>query len=186
MRDTERERQRHRQRRSRLHAGSLMWDLIPGLQDHALGWRQALNRCATQGSLDLFFLKREGTSFKGGIIKLMGLLNFNVASRKVISLWLLWYEAFNILHLQVRFFFFLSFIYLFMRDTQREAETQAEGEAGSMQGAQHGTRFPVSRMRPWAEGSAKSLSYPGCPRFRFYNVYKSGSEDIFNLITIKG
>ena len=28
-----------------------MWDLIPGLQDRALGQRQALNRCATQGSL---------------------------------------------------------------------------------------------------------------------------------------
>ena len=32
MRDTGRERSRGR---SRLHAGSLMWDLIPGLQDHA-------------------------------------------------------------------------------------------------------------------------------------------------------
>ena len=34
-------------------------------------------------------------------------------------------------------FFFLKkyFIYLFMRDTETEAETQAEGEAGSMQGA---------------------------------------------------
>ena len=31
--------------------------------------------------------------------------------------------------------FFLDFIYLFMTDTQREAETQAEGEAGSMQDA---------------------------------------------------
>ena len=31
-------------KRSRLHAGSLTWDLIPGLQDHALGERQALNR----------------------------------------------------------------------------------------------------------------------------------------------
>ena len=30
--------------------------------------------------------------------------------------------------------FFKDFIYLFLRDTQREAETQAEGEAGSMQG----------------------------------------------------
>ena len=29
--------------------------------------------------------------------------------------------------------FFL--IYLFMRDTEREAETQAEGEAGSLRGA---------------------------------------------------
>ena len=32
-------------------------------------------------------------------------------------------------------FYFLDFIYLFMRDTQREGETQAEGEVGSMQGA---------------------------------------------------
>ena len=32
MRDREREVQG-----SRLHAGSLTWDLIPGLQDHALG-----------------------------------------------------------------------------------------------------------------------------------------------------
>ena len=36
--------------RSRLHAVSLTWDLILGLQDHALGWRQALNRWATQES----------------------------------------------------------------------------------------------------------------------------------------
>ena len=27
----------------RLHAGSPIWDLIPGLQDHALGQRQAPN-----------------------------------------------------------------------------------------------------------------------------------------------
>ena len=45
--------ERHKERgrgRSRLHAGSLTWDLIPGLQDHALGWRQGLNCWATQGS----------------------------------------------------------------------------------------------------------------------------------------
>ena len=36
--EKERERERGTGRgRSRLHAGSLMWDLIPGLQDHALG-----------------------------------------------------------------------------------------------------------------------------------------------------
>ena len=50
-----------------------------------------------------------------------------------------------------------------MRDTQREAETQAEGEAGSMQGAGRGTRFRVSRITSWAEGGAKPLSHPGCP-----------------------
>ena len=32
-----------------------MWDSIPGLQDRALGQRQAPNRCATQGSLPLVF-----------------------------------------------------------------------------------------------------------------------------------
>ena len=34
---------------------------------------------------------------------------------------------------------FKDFIYLFMTDTEREAETQAEGEAGSTQGARRGT-----------------------------------------------
>ena len=41
--------------RSRLHAGSPMWDSIPGLQDHAPGRRQGLNRWATQGSRKYFF-----------------------------------------------------------------------------------------------------------------------------------
>ena len=37
-----------------------------------------------------------------------------------------------------------------MKDTQREkeAETQAEGEAGSMQEAQYGTQSWVSRITP--------------------------------------
>ena len=55
MRDRERERKRERGRdtgrgRSKIHARSLMWDSIPGLQDRALGQRQAPNCCATQGS----------------------------------------------------------------------------------------------------------------------------------------
>ena len=48
-----------------------------------------------------------------------------------------------------------------MRDI--EAEIQAEGEAGSIQGAQRGTRSWVSRIMPWTEGGTKLLSYPGCP-----------------------
>ena len=48
-------------------------------------------------------------------------------------------------------FFKILFIYLFMRET----ETQAEGEAGSLQGAQHGARSQVSRIMPWAEGGSK-------------------------------
>ena len=50
-RERERERQRHRQREKPAPCtGSPTWDLIPGLQDRALGQRQVPNRCATQGS----------------------------------------------------------------------------------------------------------------------------------------
>ena len=48
------ERERGRER-SRLHAWSPVRCLIPGLQDYTLGWRQAPNRWATQGSLSLDF-----------------------------------------------------------------------------------------------------------------------------------
>ena len=57
-----------------------------------------------------------------------------------------------------------------MTDIEREAETHAEGEAGSMQGAQRRTRSQVSRITPWAEGDAKPLSHPGCP---FSSIFKS-------------
>ena len=47
--------ERHKERRrdkgrgrSRLPAGSPMWNLIPGPQDHDLSWRQLLNHWATQ------------------------------------------------------------------------------------------------------------------------------------------
>ena len=50
-RESEKERLRHRQREKQApYTGSPTWDSIPGLQDRALGWRQAPNRCATQGS----------------------------------------------------------------------------------------------------------------------------------------
>ena len=53
MRDTHRERRDTGRGRSRLHVGSPMWDSISEPQDHAPGWRQALNRWATEGSLIL-------------------------------------------------------------------------------------------------------------------------------------
>ena len=54
-----------------------------------------------------------------------------------------------------------------MRDTEREAETQAEGEAGPPQGAQCGTRSrdPGSHLGPKA--GAKPLSHPGIPLIDF-------------------
>ena len=45
-----------------------------------------------------------------------------------------------------------------MSDTQREGETQAEGEAGPMQGTRRGTQSWVPRIRPWAKGGTKPLS----------------------------
>ena len=55
MRDTERGRDTGRGR-SRLPVGSLMWDLIPGPQDHDLSRRQMLNHWATQVSQNTFVL----------------------------------------------------------------------------------------------------------------------------------
>ena len=56
-RHTHTQRQRHRQREKQApYTGSPMWDSIPGLQDRALGQRQALNRCATQGYPDFIYL----------------------------------------------------------------------------------------------------------------------------------
>ena len=42
-----------------------------------------------------------------------------------------------------------------MIDAAREAETQAEGEAGSMQGACCGTRFRDFRIMPGPKAGAK-------------------------------
>ena len=48
-------------------------------------------------------------------------------------------------------------------ERERQTQTQAEGEVGSMQGAQHGTPSWVSRIRPWVEGGAKPLSHWAAP-----------------------
>ena len=58
-----------------------------------------------------------------------------------------------------------------MRDTQREAETQVEGEAGSMQGTRRGTWSRVSGITSWAEGSVKPLSHLGCPSFFLFKDF---------------
>ena len=44
MRDTERGRQRPRQREKQASSREPEWDSIPGFQDHALGLRQTFNR----------------------------------------------------------------------------------------------------------------------------------------------
>ena len=51
-----------------------------------------------------------------------------------------------------------------MRDTQREAETQAEGEAGSMhREPPRGIRSQVCRIAPWAKGGRQTAAPPRDP-----------------------
>ena len=68
-RETERKRQRHRQREKQAPCtGSPKWDSIPGLQDRALGQRQAPNHCNTQGSPFFNFWRTFHTVFHSGYI----------------------------------------------------------------------------------------------------------------------
>ena len=68
------------------------------------------------------------------------------------------------------------------RERERGRETQAEGEAGSMQGAQRGTRSWVSRIRPWAEGGgAKPLSQRGWPLLDLFNLSDSLDKEVILL-----
>ena len=59
-------------------------------------------------------------------------------------------------------------MYLFMGDIEREAETQAEREAGFSQGAQCGTRSQDPGILTWAKGrcsTTEPLRCPSCPIF---------------------
>ena len=47
---------------------------------------------------------------------------------------------------------FLKILFIYLWETQKEAETQADGEAGSMQGAWCGTPSQDCKITPWAEG----------------------------------
>ena len=74
-----------------------------------------------------------------------------------------------------------------MRDThtQREAEIQAEGKAGSMQGAQCGTQsWDHVGLNPGSCSELKAdiqpLSYPGVPRLHFFR------KPFLNLSTLVG
>ena len=59
----------------------------------------------------------------------------------------------------------------------REAETQAEGEAGSMQGARRGIRSRVSRIAPWAKGRRQTAAPPRDPRAGILNA-ENGQKSI--------
>ena len=60
-------------------------------------------------------------------------------------------------------FYYFLFIHERHRARKREAETQAEGEAGPMQGAQCGTRSLDPGSCPELKADAQPLSHPGIP-----------------------
>ena len=62
-----------------------------------------------------------------------------------------------------------------MRDTER-AETQAEREASSMQGARCGTRSWDSRITSWAEGRYQTAEPPRCPSSKPFIVFKMATR----------
>ena len=54
-----------------------------------------------------------------------------------------------------------------MRERGREAETQAEGEAGSLQGAQCGTQSQDPGVTTWAKGRRQTAAPPRDPYERY-------------------
>ena len=54
-----------------------------------------------------------------------------------------------------------------MRDIERERERQAEGEAGSMQGARCATGSRDSKIMPWAKGRSQTAEPPGVTKILF-------------------
>ena len=58
---------------------------------------------------------------------------------------------------------------MIVTEREREAETQAEGEAGSMPGAQRGIRSRVSRITPWVKGRRQTAAPPRDPFYQTFN-----------------
>ena len=90
-------------------------------------------------------------------------LVFFTAKAQCQFLWLSVYQVDKVVWFGHIFIFFKDFIYFFMRDTEREAETQAEGEAGSIREARCGTRFQDSGITPWAKGRHQTAEPPRDP-----------------------
>ena len=77
---------------------------------------------------------------------------------------------------RIYIYFFLRF-YLFIHERQREAETQAEGEAGSMQGARCGTRSWIPGSHPEPKADTQPLSHPGIPKDFIYLFMKDTQRE---------
>ena len=72
-------------------------------------------------------------------------------------------------------FFFKDFIYLFMKDTEREAEKQLT------QGARYRTRSRAPGSCPEPKASAQPLSHPGIPQLYFLIANKIQFHFFFSI-----
>ena len=67
------------------------------------------------------------------------------------------------------FLIFLNYLFMIVTEREREAETQAEGEAGSMYREPDVGLVPGSPgSRPGPKAGAKLLRHPGIPSSHFY------------------
>ena len=71
-----------------------------------------------------------------------------------------------------------------MRETEKEEETQAEGEAGSSWGAWCGTWSPDPGIMPWTQGRCSIAKSPGFPiQIIFKNILKPVLFEVLELET---
>ena len=68
---------------------------------------------------------------------------------------------------------------------ERLAETQAEGEAGSMQGARHGNRSRASRVMPWGDGRHHTSEPPWLLNGNLKNERKENERSL-RLVSKEG
>ena len=61
------------------------------------------------------------------------------------------------------FIFLRFYLFIHKRHRERKAEIQAEGKAGSLQGARCGTQFQILGSHPEPKAEAQPLSNPGVP-----------------------
>ena len=144
MRDTVKGRDTGRVR-SRLPARSLMWDSIPGLQDHSPGCR-APNRCTTGAALYILFRTEFCHSFQMHFIYIITILLFK----------------FNLIN--------ISKIYLFMWDTEKGRDT-GRGRSGLPARSLMWDSIPDPGIMPWAKGWANQASWELPFRFQLEEKY---------------
>ena len=156
MRNTQRERQRHRQREKQAPCREPDVGLDPGTPESLPGLKAGAKPLSHPGNPSSSFISCNVSDML--VLKLFSYL-FSAAQVPSETLY------------KSCIFKNILFVYSWETQREREAEIQAEGEAGSMQGAWYGTRSRVCRIMPWAEGRHQITELPGLPKAIFHPGY---------------